>query len=70
MIAALDNRSGRNKSYPSLILKLAYRDSTAVAHGTAYLIHRYLNIVMQRAGIRNVGINALLKAELARSALM
>ena len=50
------------------IAELRQRQRTAVAHRAANLSQRRLNIILERTGVRHIGVNAFLKGELAGTA--
>ena len=64
MAAALNNGGGGHDCQAGLLLQLGDGERTAVAHGGAHLVQGGLHTVRQRTGVGNVGVNALLKAQL------
>ena len=68
MRAALDNARGRDERDLRLLAQLRQRQRAAVAHRRADLGQRDVDIVLERAGVRDVGVNAFLEGKLARAA--
>ena len=68
MAAAFHNGGGRNDRQAGFLLQFRDGQRTTVAHGGTHLVQRGLHAIGQRAGIRNVRINALLKAQLLGTA--
>ena len=64
MGAALDDAGGGDKGQLCFLLELSDRQRTAVAHRRTDLAERQRNIVLQRAGIGYIGIDAFFKGEL------
>ena len=68
MTAALDYADGRHQSELCIALEVCKIGHTAVAHGGLYLVNALFEVVVQRACIGDVGVNAFLEAELALAA--
>ena len=68
MATAFHNGGGRNDRQAGFLLQFRDGQRTTVAHGGTHLVQRGLHAIGQRAGIRNVRINALLKAQLLGTA--
>ena len=66
--AALDNARGRDERDLRLLAQLRQRQRAAVAHRRADLGQRDVDVVLERAGVRDIGVNAFLEGELARAA--
>ena len=63
MRAALDDRGGRHEGDPRFLLQVGYVRHTDVAHGGSYLVQALCHVVMQRTGVTDVGIDALLERQ-------
>ena len=68
MAAAFHNGGGRNDRQAGFLLQFRDGQRTTVAHGGTHLVQRGLHAIGQRAGIRNVGDNAFLEAQLLGAA--
>lgn len=68
MGAAFDDADRGDKGKLGPLLQLFDAERAAVAHGGAHLRQRDAHVVVQRAGIRNVGIDAFLEGELTVAA--
>ncbi len=68
MATAFHNGGGRNDRQAGFLLQFRDGQRTTVAHGGTHLVQRGLHAIGQRAGIRNVRINAFLKAQLLGTA--
>ena len=67
MRAALDDTRRGNQRDLGLLAQLRQRQRTAVAHRRTDLGERRMHVVLERASIRHIGINAFLEGELARA---
>ena len=56
--AALDDGGSGNERDLRLLLELRNGERAAVAHGRADLAQRQAEVVLQRACVRNIGVNA------------
>ena len=68
MGAALNDTGRGYQSQAGLLLQLRNAQGTAVAHGRTDLAQGNAHIVLQAAGIRHVGVNALLEGQLLGTA--
>jgi len=66
--AALNDADRGDEGELGPFLQLFDAERAAVAHGGAHLRQRDANVVVQRAGVRNVGIDAFLEGELTVAA--
>ena len=64
MCAALDDRGCGYQRDLCLLLELRNGQRAAVAHGGTYLAQGQAEVVLQRACVRNVGVNAFLEGQL------
>ena len=68
MIAALNDAGRGYDGQLGILLKVGDGENTAVAHGGFDLVEALCHVVAERTCVGNVGINALLKAELCLAA--
>ena len=68
MGAAFDDRGRAHQGQACLFLELGDREGTAVAHRGLDLVERAAHAVLKGAGVGNVGVDALDKAELRGAA--
>ena len=68
MGAAFDDAGGGDEGDAGIFLELRDRQSTAVAHGGFDFVQGHLNVVLEAAGVRYVGIDAFFEGELACAA--
>ena len=68
MVAALDDGGGRHQRQLGIPLQVGDGDHAAVAHGGLDLVQGGLHIVMQGAGVGDIGVHALLIALLGGAA--
>ena len=64
MCAALDDRGRGNQRNLCLLLQLGDGQRATVAHGRANLVERQGDVILQRASIRYIGVNAFLEGQL------
>ena len=64
MIAALHNGDGGNQRQLGIPLQIGDVGHAHVAHGGADFIQGAFHVVVERTGVGDVGIHALLKAQL------
>ena len=64
MRAALNNARCGDKGQLRFLLQLGDCERAAVAHGGLYLAQRERDIVLEAAGIGDIGVNALLERQL------
>ena len=58
MCAAFNDGDGGHQRQLSITLQVGNVDDTDVAHGGLDLVQRGLHVVVERAGVGDVGINA------------
>ena len=68
MGAAFDDGGGADQGQACLFLELGDREGTAVAHRGLDLVKRAAHAVLEGAGVRDVGVDALDEAELRGTA--
>ena len=68
MVSAFNDRRGGNEGHLCITAKVGKVCNSAVAHGGFHLVKAFLHVVVERAGVNDVGIHALFKGKLRLSA--
>ena len=68
MVSAFDDRRGGNEGHLRVAAQIGKVCNAAVAHGGLHLVEAFLHVVVERARVNDVGINALFKGKLRLSA--
>ena len=64
MVATLHNGGGGDQSQLGVPLEVGDRDDAAVAHGALDLIQAGFHVVVEGAGVGDIGVHAFFKAQL------